>query len=161
MFDNGYCKEGKTLFHSQISLETHNFWMEFPTNLEEYVRQCKYGEIFLHQAQRFHADSEVHPGLSLMILNGIWTLKMTLSLSLSCAAGLSPRLHLRLHICVYLLSWPLLIEFTSCKQPHIWLLWLRDIRSLDENFKLDLPGDSENVMKLALGLGIKAACWFH
>lgn len=46
--------------------------------------------------------------------------------------------------------------------PHlfsslIWLPWLRDIRSLDENLKRDLSGDFENAVKLALELGIKEA----
>lgn len=55
-------------FHSRISfrLETHNFYMQFPMNFEKYVSQFKYGKILLHQAQRFHADSEVHPEIDII-----------------------------------------------------------------------------------------------
>lgn len=66
----------------------------------------------------------------------VWVKDKAVSLSLSCFVGLS----VRLCICVYLLSWPLLINSVSCQQPHIWLPWLWDIRCLDENLMLGLSG---------------------
>lgn len=67
----------------------------------------------------------------------VWVNVKALSLSLSPSLGSSVRLHIR--VCMY--SWPELIESTSHEQPHIWLPWLREVRVLNENFKLDLLGD--------------------
>lgn len=148
------CKDGKTISHTTSFRVDSTRFLDITKAKQMLVNMSD--SIMLLDVRRFddtwcyHTDSDawVIMDVNHNIILSLWHRKVWVKDKALSSVGLSvcvPAAYLHLSV----------LGSTSCPHSHIWLPWLPDTHSLDEQFELDLSGDCEDAVKLTYGRKIQ------